>query len=96
MSENVERIGNLRDTRTPECRCPWCGYIIDGAMAADPKRPDAVPTPGSISICISCAQILVFTDDLTLRASMPGEVTMTPALRRAQEAVRKLDRRTMR
>lgn len=94
MSEH--RIGKLRDTCTPECRCPWCGHQLDAAMAADPAKPDAAPKPGDASVCISCAQVLVFTDELTLRASMPGEIEPTPALRRAQEAVRALDRRTMR
>ena len=92
----TDRIGNLRDTRTAECRCPWCGHKLDAAMAGDPATPDAVPKPGDVSVCISCAQILVFTDELTLRASMPGEIEITPALRRVQQAVRALDRRKMR
>jgi hypothetical protein len=65
-------------------------------MAGDPANPDAAPDPGDVTVCISCAQLLVFTDDLTLRAPMPGEVEMTPAIRRAQELVRRLDRRAMR
>lgn len=92
----VERIGTLRDTHMPECRCPWCGHKLDSAMAADPADPDATPSPGDATVCISCAQILVFTPELTLRASMPGEIPMTPALRRAQQVVRALDRRKMR
>jgi hypothetical protein len=92
----MKRIGKLRDTDTPPCRCPWCGHRFDAAMSANPDRPDAAPKPGDVSVCISCAQVLVFTDDLTLRASMPGEIELTPALRRAQQAVRMLDRRTMR
>jgi hypothetical protein len=85
----------LRDTPTPQCNCPWCGHRLDVAMAANPKEPDAAPAPGDASVCICCAQILVFADDLTLRASMPGEIELTPELRRAQEVVRRLDRRTM-
>ena len=89
----MARIGKLRDSRTPKSPCPWCGHILDGAMAADPKNPDATPKPGDVSVCISCAQILVFNDDLTMRASMPGEIEVTPVMRRAQQAVRMLDRR---
>jgi hypothetical protein len=92
----MKQIGGLRDSRTPECSCPWCGQRLDAAMAGDPENPDATPSPGDVSICISCAQILVFTDELTLRASMPGEVEMTPPIRRVQELVRRLDRRAMR
>ena len=91
----MKRISGLRDTRVPECSCPFCGHRLDSAMAADPANPDAKPDPGDVTICISCAQILVFTDDLTLRASMPGEIEMTPEVRRVQELVRRLDRRTM-
>lgn len=85
----------LRDTPMPECSCPWCHQKLDAAMAADPSDPDATPSPGDATVCIYCAQVLVFADDLTLRAAMPGEIPMTPALRRAQELVRQLDRRTM-
>ncbi len=91
----TERIGKLRDTRTPVCRCPWCHHELDAAIAADPAEPDVAPSPGDVSVCISCAQILVFAEDLTLRASMPGEIEVTPTLWRAQEAVRRLDRRKM-
>jgi hypothetical protein len=91
----AERIHGLRDTRMPECRCPWCHHLLDSAMAADPKDRDATPSPGDVTVCISCAQILVITADLTLRASMPGEIEITPALRRAQVLVRRLDRRKM-
>jgi len=77
-----------RDTLVPECACPWCGYRFDAAMAADPAYPDATPSPGDVSVCTSCAQILVFADDLTVRAAMPGEVEFTPELRRAQQAAR--------
>lgn len=91
----MKRVGNLRDTPTPECFCPFCGHRLDVAMAADPANPAASPAPGDVSVCIECAQVLVFTDDLTLRASMPGEIPMTPELRRAQQVVRALDRRNM-
>jgi len=91
----MKRIGGLRDSRVPEGRCPWCGHRFDAAMAADPKKPDATPKPGDVSVCISCASILVFTAQLTLRAAMPGEIEVTPEMRRAQQAVRALDRRRM-
>jgi serine protease inhibitor ecotin len=62
-------------------------------MAADPANPDAKPDPGDVTICIQCAQLLVFTGDLTLRAAKPGEIEMTPEIWRAQQLVRRLDRR---
>lgn len=91
--QEMERIGKLRDSQIPKCQCPWCGHILDRAMSANPKKPNATPRPGDVTICISCAQILVFANDLTVRASAPGEIELTPAMRRAQQAVRELDRR---
>ena len=79
--------------RLPKCRCPHCEQELDAAMSADPADPDAAPSPGDVTVCISCAQLLVFTDDLLLRAARPGEVEMTPVMRRAQRLVRRLDRR---
>ena len=79
----------LRDTRTPECVCPWCGHLIDAALAANPNMPNATPYPGAVCVCIGCAQILRFQDDLTVRATMPGEVEMSPALALAIEAVKR-------
>lgn len=90
-------IGKLRDTRTPACRCPYCGHNLDAAMSGNPKNPDAVPKPGDVSVCISCASVLVFKPDLTLRGELyPGEVPINEVIRRAQQAVRMLDRRKMR
>jgi hypothetical protein len=73
------------------------GAVTDSTRRwpATRQELDATPKPGDVSVCISCVQILVFTDELTLRAPMPGEIEPTPALRRAQAAVRALDRRNM-
>ncbi len=35
---------------------------------------EATPQAGCISICINCAQISIFKDDLTLRNITPGEL----------------------
>jgi hypothetical protein len=39
--------------------------------AASSAEDGAVPTPGDISVCLNCGQILVFGDDLIQR--MPTE-----------------------
>lgn len=83
----------LRTTRLPECRCPWCHRLMDAATSANRNRPNAVPKPGDVSVCIHCAQVLIFQDNLTVRATMPGEVEMTPAIRLAVAAAKSLERR---
>lgn len=79
-------------TSLPPCPCPFCGYEMD---AASGKRE---PNPGDISICISCAQPLVFTQTMQLRAMTPAEwgaldLPNKTELRRYMAAVRALDRR---
>ena len=94
----------LRDTRTPKSNCPFCLHKLDAAMSGDPAHPDVMPKPGDFSVCISCASILVFTDDLRLRAPNPGEletafredILLERAITRAQRAVQSIDRRGMR
>jgi hypothetical protein len=95
---------DLRDTRTPKTACPYCRHKLDAAMAADPKHPDAAPSSGDFSVCISCASVLVFDDELKSRAPKPGELEaallahpeMRAPLRQAQDMVRQLDRRELR
>jgi hypothetical protein len=38
--------------------CPRCGYEFDAASAAD---DEAVPEVGDVTICLRCAQPMVFT-----------------------------------
>lgn len=45
------------DHRLPPQRCPLCDHRLDAASALD---SDAAPTPGDLTVCISCASPLVF------------------------------------
>lgn len=58
-------------TRLPVSRCPRCRYTMDAATSA--TRRHATPTPGDYSVCLACAAILRFADDLTLRACSVDE-----------------------
>lgn len=75
----------------PECCCPVCQSQLNGATPAD--FGDARPEPGNISLCINCAAVLVFADDLTLRAPRPGEVPIDAELADLQQMLRSLMRR---
>ena len=57
--------------RLPEQRCPACGKVLDAATVVD--QPQATPKPGSVAICLDCAYVAVFTDELTLRDPTPEE-----------------------
>jgi hypothetical protein len=63
--------------QTPRTRCPYCGHKLN---AAGLPSGDAAPAPGDYSVCIACAGVLIFGDDLALRKPEPGELpTPLPA-----------------
>jgi hypothetical protein len=85
-------------TDLPVSHCPWCGYAMDAAT--NPNDGATQPKPGDLSVCISCASVLVFNDDLTLRACSPAELAETSPdvmgrIERIQWAIRTTDRRGM-
>lgn len=86
-------------TETPhiESHCPCCDYKLDTTSSLD----GVTPKPGDLSVCISCASLLVFEDGLKLKAMTTGEFDELDAqtknkLRLFQRAVREVDRRELR
>jgi hypothetical protein len=75
----------LRDTLHRTSLCPSCGHTLNGSMAADPKNPDATPSPGDLAVCISCARLLTYNLDLSVRLATDQEleaaIAETPELR---------------
>lgn len=58
--------------RDHELTCPWCGKVTDGlAQVTDTGRP-APPSPGDLSLCITCAGLAIFTAEGQRRAT-PAE-----------------------
>lgn len=62
--------------------CPVCHHKLDAASNAGPDD-DTPPGPGDFTVCINCASVLVFSDDMTLRRpeaedmiGLPMEVTL--------------------
>ena len=85
-------------TKLTEVRCPYC----DGALDAASHMSEAVrPKPGDLSVCLYCAQPLVFDAFLIPGKPAPGEVeaifVADPAfadeVRQIQRAIRSVDRR---
>lgn len=50
-------------TRIPPQRCPGCLFELDGVHCfGDESRPE----PGDFTVCIQCAMLLRFGDDMVL------------------------------
>lgn len=52
------------DFNIGEMYCPQCGKLINGAISIDSSV--AKPRSGDFSICVFCAQMLRFDDNLKL------------------------------
>lgn len=78
--------------------CPHCGTTFD--QASDPSDESAAPQVGSVTVCILCAGVCVFTKSMDLRVFTGRELAKLrkrqPAahrtLMRIQAAVRQADR----
>ena len=52
-----------RTTKIPATICPSCGWKND---AATHPTEDVAPTPGDLSVCLRCQEIMRFDDGLQL------------------------------
>jgi hypothetical protein len=85
----------IHSTEIPATACPYCDYASDSAADLEGQE---TPSPEDFSICISCAQILIFADDLTLRKPTADEeksARQITDVRRYQAAVRAHNRTTL-
>ena len=60
----------MKTTRVPTFVCPTCGEELDAAS----NGAGATPHAGAVSVCIKCAEITVFNEDLTQRLPTAGEL----------------------
>jgi len=49
----------------PNAACPFCGAKLDRATCAENDHSE--PTPGDLSICMYCAEVLEFNADMQLK-----------------------------
>lgn len=86
-------------TRLPPFPCPHCGTVHDAASDARQKAPP--PKPGDLTLCIACAGVAQFTNDMKLRVMSQDEWDAYCAehpqvlveIRRHQQAIRRAQRR---
>lgn len=50
--------------------CPKCGYLFGATTSM--KRPQDVPKPGNLTVCICCGELLVFNQDLMVEGIGEG------------------------
>ena len=58
--------------RTPKDHCPVCHHVLDAC--SDFENNPRGPQPGDVSLCIECATVLVFNDNLTRREATSAEI----------------------
>jgi len=67
MKERLDNQGQL----LPTCTCTTCGKDLDAAT--DPTG-DARPKVGDVSICVYCATLNVYDNDLRFRKPSEAEL----------------------
>jgi hypothetical protein len=71
----------MKATRTISSPCPHCGKSLDGAT--DPTG-GAVPSPGDLTLCVYCAGVSIFGEDMQLRTATEEEEMMALPMEQLQ------------
>ncbi len=45
--------------------CPYCNVFVDAALIPDDEKEK--PIPGALSVCIHCAKVSIFDDEMKLK-----------------------------
>lgn len=61
-------------TRTPSSACLDCGALITAGTDVNTHEAYRPPQAGDIAICLGCAHIMLYADDLTVRALTDAEM----------------------
>ena len=67
--------------------CPECGHVADGATGAG---NNTTAKPGDVSLCIECACVAIFDEDLQRRKPTTDEIFMLNKDRKLQAFIRLL------
>jgi DNA-directed RNA polymerase subunit N (RpoN/RPB10) len=61
----------MHDFVTTPCACLNCGKVLDRAT---PMSDTDGPSPGAITVCLTCGHIMAFADNLAFRELTDEEV----------------------
>ena len=89
----------VKITRTPLNYCLDCEMLIDSGAPTPDAPDDSTPTPGDIAICLHCAHVMIYADDLTVREPTNDEVVEIagdPDMVRAVNAIVEFNKREQR
>jgi hypothetical protein len=76
----------------PECACPTCGTKVNDATVVFHGASKASPAPGDVTVCIYCAAVSIFDDELCLRRPTPDEQREIARDPRVQKTVAEIRR----
>ena len=62
----------LKHIRTNQGDCVKCGKLLD--TATDPYKGAELITPGDVSVCLYCANIMIFDENAKLRPPTATEL----------------------
>lgn len=66
--------------KLPDALCPFCGYRANAAAQVNCPDKKMLPRPGDLTLCLCCAEVSIFRDDLRPRKIMPEEMAeLSPA-----------------
>lgn len=87
----MPKPGMVVTTRLKPSPCPNCGYAMDAVTAA---FEDVRPKPGDVTVCIKCAALLEFTDDMRYAPANTRRLALETLeqLAQVQAAVRMMHR----
>jgi hypothetical protein len=78
----------METTKTEEQFCPYCGHVVD-AHSTD----QGTPSPGDLSICFYCGEIMRFSEYLSLLKCNVEELNLDSSaiyeINRIQDLIKK-------
>jgi hypothetical protein len=67
------KVIHVSTGRLPDSTCPFCTRLLSAATGVSLDDEPPIPTPGCVTFCGYCGEMLTFADDLTLRVPTPDE-----------------------
>jgi hypothetical protein len=73
LDANMQKPQRDSGPNMPEQQCPYCQWTLNTSWTPDTPESE-LPKEHDGSVCINCAEILIFDQDLRLRKPYGGEI----------------------